>query len=383
MELACFQRSANRVWSPALEGALDSPRTLVLVFAGGADEQVRSIPAEVFDAFPSSVIVGCSTSGEICGDAVFDDTVTVGVAKFSSSELVAVAAPLLDARGSQQCGADLAAQLLSAEVDGPLRAVLILAPGLEVNGSALVRGLGEALPADVQVTGGLAGDGSRFGDTWVLADGHLLAEQAVVVGFFGRDLRVGHGSEGGWEVFGPERRITAAEGNVLRELDGKPALELYRAYLGNLADDLPASGLRFPLAVRESDHAERALVRTLLAIDEDEQSMIFAGDVPQDWSAQLMGADADQLLDGAHAAAGAAVAVVDVDQPVLAVAVSCVGRRMVLGEACDEELERTLEVLPPGSLQVGFYSFGELSPSTTGVCELHNQTMTMTTIAEV
>ena len=138
----------------------------------------------------------------------------------------------------------------------------------------------------------------------MLADGHLLAEQAVAVGFFGRDLRVGHGSEGGWEVFGLERRITAAEGNVLRELDGKPALELYRAYLGNLADDLPASGLRFPLAVRESDHAERALVRTLLAIDEDEQSMIFAGDVPQDWSAQLMGADADQLLDGAHAAAG-------------------------------------------------------------------------------
>lgn len=378
MDVRSCQWDERHGWRPPLPTELDGSSTLVLLFAGGARAQADHLPPEIAEGFPGSIVVGCSTSGEILADRVFDDTVTVAVARFDHTELASAAAELSQAQQSFAAGEDLARQLSADR----LRAVLVLAPGLEVNGSDLVRGLSGQLPADVLITGGLAGDGTRFGATWVLVDGEFQSGTATAVGFYGDRIRLGHGSRGGWEGFGPERLITKSQGNVLLELDGKPALSLYRQYLGDLAVDLPASGLRFPLAVRESETAERSLVRTLLAVDDAEMSMTFAGDVPQGWFAQLMGADSDQLLDGATEAAEQAIDP-ELSGPMLAVAVSCVGRRMLMGENVDEELERISEELPAGSVQVGFYSFGELSPSATGVCELHNQTMTLTTFTEV
>lgn len=378
MDVRWCQWDARSGWRSPLATELDGPTTLVLVFAGGSRTQVGQLPPDLAEGFAQSVVLGCSTAGEILSDQVYDDTVTVAVARFAHTSLALATAELARPGQSFAAGEQLARQLLG---DG-LRAVLVLAPGLAVNGSDLVRGLAAQLPADVLVTGGLAGDGTRFGATWVLAHGELASGTAVAVGFYGDRIVLGHGSRGGWEGFGPERLITRADGNVLLELDGKPALSLYRQYLGDLAADLPASGLRFPLAVRESLTAERSLVRTLLAVDDDAMSMTFAGDVPQGWYAQLMGADSDQLLDGAAEAAEQAIDAA-LPGPMLAVAISCVGRRMLMGENVDEELERTSAELPPGSVQIGFYSFGELSPSATGVCELHNQTMTLTTFAEI
>jgi hypothetical protein len=109
--------------------------------------------------------------------------------------------------------------------------------------------------------------------------------------------------------------------------------------------------------------------------------MTFAGDLPQGWMAQLMRADFDALVSGAEEAA--AVAGVDTAGNGLVVAISCVGRRLVMGEAAEEEVEATLDRLPTGSTQVGFYSYGELSPFSSGPCDLHNQTMTLFAISEV
>ncbi|MEI2762571.1 FIST signal transduction protein [Methanothrix soehngenii] len=365
-------------WSQPPDPALNGPTTLVLAFSASSALDDPADVESVVRLFPDSVVVGCSTAGEILAGTVSDETVTVAVTRFDHTQLRAANSPLSAAADSYRCGTELASELAGEE----LRAVLVLAPGLEVNGSDLVRGLSEPLPHGVLITGGLAGDGDRFGATWVLADGQPPEGMATAVGFYGDRIRLGHGSRGGWVGFGPERTVTRSDGNVLLELDGKPALSLYRQYLGELAADLPASGLRFPLAVRESDTTERSLVRTLLAVDDDEMSMTFAGDVPQGWFAQLMGASSDQLLDGAE---GAAQAIDPRGEcgPMLAVAISCVGRRMLMGENVDEEVERISVELPAGSVQVGFYSFGELSPSATGVCELHNQTMTLTTFTEV
>lgn len=377
MDLKWSQLAGRDGWNPALPSDLDSPQTLVLVFAGGSQAQRWELPDDDLSVFDQSIVVGCSTSGEILGEQVIDDSVTVAVIRFDATRLASATARLDQPGESTACGEALAHALAADD----LRAVLVLAPGLNVNGSELVRGLTANLPADVLVTGGLAGDGPRFGRTWVLADGTVSSDQAVAVGFYGDHIRLGHGSRGGWEGFGPERVITKSSGNVLYELDGRPALTLYRQYLGDLEGDLPGSGLRFPLAVRESVDADRKLVRTLLAVDDEAMSMTFAGDVPEGWRAQLMSADSDQLLDAADEAAASAA--LEHDGPVLALAISCVGRRMMFGENVEEELERTAAALPSGALQVGFYSYGELSPSTTGVCELHNQTMTFTTIAEV
>jgi hypothetical protein len=357
---------------------MDSERTLVLAFGAPEFERDPRPFDDLARAFPTSRILGCSTAGEIIGADLRDHSVVVAAARFASSTLRTASATVGTPDGSYSAGRDVGRQL----ADPALRGVLVLSDGLAVNGSELVRGLGEVLPPSVVITGGLAADGDRFERTWVLGDGGPASGIVRGVGLYGDRLRLGHGSMGGWDIFGPERTITRSRANVLYELDGRPALDLYKKYLGDLASGLPATGLIFPLAVRADGVDAPSVVRTILAVSEDERSMTFAGDMPEGARAQLMRANLDRLIDGAGGAALMTRNPEADDAPTLAVGISCVGRRLVLGERTQEEIEATLEVLPQAARQVGFYSYGEISPHATGTCELHNQTMTLTTIRE-
>jgi len=365
-------------WSSEPDGTLDSDRTLVVLFGASNLIDRPALVQRIFDTYPRSRIMGCSSAGEIHGTRVLDDSLVVAVAKFDHVTLRIADARISGTDESLAAGKEIARQLNAQD----LRAVLVLSDGLQVNGSELVRGMNSILPASVTVTGGLAGDGDRFKRTWVIADRRLTPGFVAAVGLYGDAVRVGHGSKGGWDAFGVERRVTRSRGNVLFELDGRPALQLYKEYLGERASGLPAAGLLFPLTLRSAPSDDKRLVRTILAVDEATQSMTFAGDIPEGYYAQLMCANFDRLIQGASEAALSTGNRVATGPAPLAIAISCVGRRLVLGERAEEETEATLEVLPPGTRQIGFYSYGEISPYTTGHCDLHNQTMTLTTISE-
>jgi hypothetical protein len=378
VELQSITWQPGRGWSAPLPVAAD-PATLVLAF-GGSDLADHPEPLkELADAFDQACVVGCSTAGEIVGDMVRDDALALVVARFGSTRVVAVHEPVEGPDQSRGVGHRLGRRLLERLPD--LGAVLVLSDGLVVNGSELVAGLLTGTGGHVPISGGLAGDGTRFDHTWVLVDGQPRSGHVTAVGLAGPDLRVGHGCDAGWEPFGPPRRITRSAGNVLYELDGEPALALYKKYLGDRAAGLPATALLFPLTIRVPGADDRELVRTILAVDEQTQSMTFAGDVPEGSAAQLMRGTVDGLVDAASRAARSALA--GRADPVLALAVSCVGRRLMLGNRVEDELEATLDCLPAGSELVGFYSYGELSPVAAGSCDLHNQTMTVTTVAEI
>jgi hypothetical protein len=364
-------------WSapfPACDGAA----TLVVAF-GAAELADRPAPiAELVAAFPGAHVVGCSSAGEIAGDTVTDDALVVAVARFADTSMHLVTERVGSAGGSYDVGFQLTKQLTAS--DPGLRGVFVLSDGLAVNGSPLVAGLVDGAGPDVTIAGGLAGDGDRFGRTWVLVDGEPRSGYVTAVGFAGPHFRMGHGSQGGWDVFGPKRLVTRSEGNVLFEFDDQPALELYKRYLGERAEGLPGTGLLFPLAVWAPGAGDRRVVRTILAVDEAQQSMTFAGDVPVGSTAQLMRASLDRVVDGAHDAAVESAA--GLPDGALAVAVSCVGRRMILGGRAEDELEATLSGLPARTRLVGFYSYGEISPLVTGTCDLHNQTMTVASFWE-
>jgi hypothetical protein len=350
----------------------------VIVFGAARVDQCSQPIDALSNAYPSSHLMGCSTAGEIFGTQLWDESLSVAVARFDRTEIRVAGAHVQHAQDSFDAGRTIANQL-----SGPdLKAVFVLSDGLRVNGSQLVRGLNSALAPGVVVTGGLAGDGDRFSGTWVIDERAPKSGVVSAVGFYGPDVRVGHGCRGGWDIFGPERRVTRSEGNVLFELDGKPALDLYKGYLGERAAGLPATALLFPLALRSGSDDANRLVRTVLAVDEESRSMTFAGDIPQGSLVQLMRANFDRLIDGAGEAARRSVLSPGDGEPTLAVAVSCVGRRLVLGERTEEEIEATFQALPGLSQQVGFYSYGEISPCADATCDLHNQTMTVTTISE-
>ncbi|WP_438016889.1 FIST N-terminal domain-containing protein [Sorangium sp. So ce315] len=384
LETFSFSRETGR-WSVRALPALDSDRTLVLAF--GAPEFLDDPGAirELRRAYPRSHMVGCSSAGEIAGTSVRDGTLSVAVARFERTTLATAQVEVASASESFAAG-----QALARKLQRPgLRGVLVLSEGLGVNGSQLVRGLNAVLPESVVVAGGLSGDGTRFQRTWVCLGDAVRSGVVAAVGLYGEHVVIQHGSKGGWDKFGPERVITRSAGNVLYEVDGRPALSLYKEYLGDKAAELPASALLFPLALRATAKDEKFLVRTVLAVDHAAQSMTFAGDVPEGHLVQLMKADFERLIGGAEQAArsaseagGAGGAGGAGDDGALAIAISCVGRRIVLGDRTEEEVEAVLDVLPKGTRVTGFYSYGEISPYATGHCDLHNQTMTLTVLSE-
>jgi hypothetical protein len=377
MKLATLSFTPGSGWSGPFP-QLDSPRTLVLVFGWSelADDPAPLEP--IFAAFPSAKVLGCSTAGEIAGAAVRDASLSVAVIRFDATDLRVASAIIGEPADCAPAGREIAHTLASPD----LAAVFVLSEGVSVNGTELLRGLNEGLDPRVVITGGLAGDGPRFRKTWIIERRKLRRHRVVGVGFYGTRVRVGHGSYGGWDSFGVERVITRSDGNVLYEVDGRPALRLYKEHLGELASGLPATALLSPLALRREGQMD-PIVRTILSIDEGTQSMTFAGDIPQGGRMQFMQANFDRLIAGAHEAARLTGMRRDDSTVSLAVAISCVGRRLVLGDRTKDEVRAVTALLPKASALVGFYSYGEFSPhGETGRCELHNQTMTLTRISE-
>ena len=379
--LRTFKYSPNLGWSCTSFPNLDSNNTLVLIFGAADFNGSSEAISKVAQAFPKSHILGCSTAGEIFGSTVEDNSLSVGIMRFNHTHLETAYAHVKAASDSYRAGKSIAEKLIQS-ANSDLRGVMIFSDGSSVNGSELIQGLNTTLPDSVVVTGGFAGDGDRFEKTWVLKDRTPQVGIISAVGFYGDRIKLHHGSKGGWDIFGMERRVTCSKANVLYQLDQKPALELYKKYLGDRAADLPAAALLFPLSIRLNSKDEKRIVRTVLSIDEKDQSMTFAGDIPEGAMVQLMKANFDRLIGGATEAAIMSHKEDKFTGERLCVAISCVGRRLVLGQRAEEELEATLDVLPENTKQIGFYSYGEISPYASGHCDLHNQTMTLTVIYE-
>lgn len=353
------------------------PAHLVLAF-GDADHYQRH-HAQLRELFPDALICGCSTAGQIAAEQVDDFPLVITAIELRHSHHQS-ALKVLDERQDNplSLGQELARQL---PPDG-LRHVLLFASGLQLNASAVVQGMQQVLPSGISITGGLAGDGPRFRRCWLFCNEAAHTDALLAIGLYGDRLQVGFGSQGGWDSFGPERLITKSEGNVLHSLDDRPALELYKHYLGDEARGLPASALKFPLSLR-NQNGQSAVVRTILGIDESNGSMTFAGDMPEGSYARLMRANFDRLVDGAAQAAEHSRARLSDQQGELALLISCVGRRMVLGQAVEEEVEAVRQSLGPEPTLCGFYSYGEISPLQNSLqCGLHNQTMTITVLSE-
>lgn len=361
---------------------LDSPKTLVLAFCSPKYREKAPVLKELGEMFPQSVVTGCSTSGEIVGDEIHDLSMQIVVMQLATAEIKLVTETVKDPGDSQKVG-----QQIGESLKGDLlKGVLVLTDGLKANGSFLVEGLKEGLADEsISVSGGLAGDGNQFQETWILDQGEAKLGMIAAIGFYGEHIHIDAASRGGFDVFGPERVITKSHGNVIHSIDNRPALDWYKEHLGDKAAELPAAGLQFPLQFWSPDDPKKKLVRTLLSVDEEEKTLSFAADLPEGYCVQLLKANNERVIDGASIAGED---IRDKQEHVespnsVTIAISCVGRRLLLGDRAVEELEALQESLGRDAQVVGFYSYGELAPYVRGQeCVLHNQTMTITSIYE-
>jgi len=328
--------------------------------------------------YPNAYLLGGTTSGEIYSNIAAENTLSATAVYMEKSE-VRFASTTIENGTCFKAAADLASQIPSDH----LKHVFIISEGINLNGSKLVEGLTKYLPTGVTLSGGLAGDGNRYKETCVIANDYPTKNTIAAIAFYGENIKFGYGSIGGWSPFGIERLITKSKSNILYEFDGRPALDLYKEYLGEYAEDLPAAGLHFPLMVRSKDH-RHTFVRTIKGINELEKALIFSGDLPEGHYAKLMRANYDNLIDGSRQAAQISLASLGVPHANLAILVSCFGRKLVLNQMIGEEIDAVRSILGADTIFTGFYSYGEISPpNRETVCELHNQTMTITLITEV
>ncbi|WP_126246657.1 FIST signal transduction protein [Chitinophaga rhizosphaerae] len=355
---------------------------LVLCFADKQYLETDSLHNALRGYFPAAEIVLCSTSGEISGPAVTEGDVSIAALRFDHTALLAQCVNISAYTDSFDAGRGLADSCLRDGV--PPKYLLVVSDGSFVNGTDLLNGI-HAAPGweQVLVTGGLAGDGLRFSATLVGLNSPAQQGNIVGIGFFGDKLLVGHGSKGGWDTFGLEKVVTRSDHNILYELDGVNALSVYKRYLGPDASGLPGAALLFPLAVVLPDTGE-AVVRTILSVDEEAGTMTFAGDIPMDSRARFMRANFDRLINASHGAALNATLPNGAGGPQYALLISCVGRKVILRDRIEEEVDAVIDQFGGQCVMSGFYSYGELSPNVPGgKCQLHNQTMTITTFYEM
>jgi hypothetical protein len=371
---------ADSQWNKisATNGFEPAKAQLVLAFGSGHLVTDKELFGYIRGLYPAASIVSASTAGEIAGETVCDNSIVVTALEFEVTGIRCCSTNISEHTGSYSAGSHLMKELSS---DG-LSAVFIISDGTFINGSELATGFAENNPGRLPVTGGLAGDGPRFSHTFAGLDQLPGEGNVVAVGFYGNHIKVGHGSFSGWDEFGPERTITRSEKNSLYEIDGKKALDLYKEYLGPYKDELPGSALLFPLSLKEPGSGG-LLVRTILSIDENEGSMRFAGNLPQGSKVRLMKGSFDRLIDGSSTAAKNSIVCAKEASPELAILISCVGRKLILQDRTDEEVQAVQQIFGDRTCLAGFYSYGEISPFNPAThCELHNQTMTITTFSE-
>lgn len=375
MKINQAKRLKGGAWEFGQNEPLKEP--LVLIFGDRYLLESKDLFNEVKELYPNGHLVFGSTSGEIMETSVYEESITLTAIEFEKTRFSIVSENVSNHDNVEKMGLAISNRFDQEQ----LKHMFIVSDGSFVNGSNLIEGLESVEGFNASITGGLCGDGARFEKTLTSYNENPKQGEVVAIGFYGGDLEVSYANFGGWTPFGPERTITRSEGNVLFEIDGKPALDLYKMYLGDKANELPKAALLYPLTVQQNDESE-PLVRTILNIDEAESSMILAGDMPMNAKVQLMMSTVDDIAEGASNAAELAMRDRQ-SKPELAILVSCVGRKLVLDQRTEDEIEEVAEIIGDQAKIAGFYSYGEMAPfAGKNECQLHNQTMTLTLLSE-
>ena len=379
MKTVQLKKSKHTNWE-YLSEKLDLKEPLVLVFGNRYMLEDKNIYNEIKELFKDGHIVFGSSSGDISSSTVNEDTITITAIEFEKSNFIIKTTNVLENNSKLSSNA-VGKKLIDQFNHKNLKYVFVVSEGSFINGSQLTEGMNAATEDSLLITGALCGDDSRFEKTLSSYNENPKAGEIVAVGLYGDSLEVTFSINGGWTPFGPERIVTKSKNNNLYELDGLPALDLYKKYLGDKSKDLPGAALLYPLNVKSSEDSH-SIVRTILNIDEEQNSMILAGDIVENSKVQLMMTNVDNIVNAAEKAAINAIEP-RTKKPELAILVSCIGRKLVLDQRVEEEVEEVMEIVGKDTTITGLYSYGEIAPFIgENNCQLHNQTMTITLISE-
>jgi len=376
LELCSYSRSDG--WSGKFPTALDSPQTLLLLFADAALLEKGQLQEEIGKAFPQAVLIGCSTISPIANGQIVYHGAVLAICQFEKSTLKTAMQSLQTPAESRQAGETVGKALYRPD----LRQVLLFGDDQVLNANEFMNGLNSAAPQPVQISGGMASHPDFADGTRLLVLGRQVKSQAVgAVGIYGEMLHAAQVEDVGLMTHSKFYTITQAENRVIYEVDKRPALEIYREFLGVLAPHLEFMHV-FPVGFYAQPLAPLKVVRSVLGVDEKQKALIFASDLPAEKTIRFMVGLPTQFVDSAKRVASQVSEQMGQKQRLLALTVSCASREFALGDDVDKEPAAVYNHLPPNTTQIGFYAYGEIAWGGTGTCELHNHTINVTLLGE-
>jgi len=360
---------------------LDSARTLIVVFAKCENPAQWEPLSELIAAYPKSKIIGCSSNTVINDGSLLEDSTSVGIIRFRDAELRIAQAKIGDFDDSRTAGLLIGAELHDIDLNG----VLLFSDGETSDATAIVRGLQETLPPEITIAGGLSGGANAEVSVtpWVLIDGKICAMSACAVGLIGPTVEVVPATGGGWRQIGKDCICTQSYHRTLFELGGRRADDVYREFIHkHTGEGESFECVDYPLAIG-TDGLEMQIVRDVVEIDDDKGALVLAGDIPENAVVRVMHSNADDILDGVDEAVERLRSKMILPKSnALCICISCMGRKVVMGERTAEEPRLVKEKLGSKISHAGFYAFGEISTTTSGSPYVHNHTITLVMIRE-
>ena len=368
--------------------ALGASLPRVAMLFAGIDHDFAIVLEQINAQWPGIALIGCTTDGEMSSHILFAED-SLALVLLSGDDFHAVSGVArsvsTDVAGSIRASVNDAVQRLAGSGGGDRRGngaaprlCITMPDGLTVSGSAALNALRAALGDAVPIFGGTAGDQWRFKGTRQFHGTEVLQDSVPFL-LFGEGVVFSCGVDTGWRPIGREGRVTDVDGHVVRAIDGRPATEFYREFLGN-ADITQLT--EYPLAVTADDgrgpnsYYLRAPGRT----DEAGGCIHFLGDVPDGARVHITTTNRDQILAATRSSFQHALDDFPKDsgggKPALALCISCAGRKQILGSRTQEEVRIVKELL--GDVPAaGFYGYGEIARlAKDGISHYHNETFT-------
>ncbi len=339
----------------ALNGA--TPQAGILFV--GIDFEYALILQEIHRVFPSIELIGCTTDGEMSSVMGFQqDSLTLML--FSSDTVEIHAGVGVKTQEDAIAAAQQAVQQAMQKSQQPAKLCITIpasytADGTTTSGESILTGLNLALGHQVPVVGGTAGDQFRFQTTYQFCGTEIFTDALPVLIFSG-DLHISFGTGCGWQPIGQKSVVTRAEGTVLYEIDGKPAIEFYQRYLG---DRHPTA--ENPLAVYTGE-SDRYYMRVPNTYNPETGGINFLGNIPEHATVQVTEISRDQVVEAAETSFKTALERYPGTEPEAVLLFSCCCRRWLLGTRAKDEYQLVKNALPRPIPICGFYTYGEFAP---------------------
>lgn len=346
------------------QGGITKP-SAVIVFASVFFEP-KKVSVGINEATGGVPVFGCSSSGEIINDLSKSKTVAVMVIASDTISFAAAAAEGPNPDGFM-LGQKIAKLVKEVAGETPLKAMLMLTDSLTMNGGDAVRGAVEGMGPNVPIIGGAAGDDFQFIKTFQYVNSGTYSGSIAGMGLGGEGLALGLGARHGWMPIGLPMEVTRANGPVLYEVSGRPAVSVYEEYFEKKAEDLRKQPLAqvaitYPLGIKIEGRDEY-LLRDPLTVGED-GSITCSAEIPEGSKIRLMIGSRDRAIDAAKYAAERLMDdfKAQTASPKAVIAFNCIAREKLYSGRANEEIAEVRRIIGMDVPLIGFYTYGEIGP---------------------